>query len=324
MPPSGNGLAGLIGAIFGTPGFDGKGRLAYFSPVRLQFRGPPPSGGGGPPPTFQPPDSALVVRFDFATRTLDTAAVIKIQRSRTTVNRSDDGKMNITMTAFPPLAVDDWAVTSGGAIAVVRGRDYHIDRLNSDGSWSSLPRIPYEWERLDDSLKTALLDSTVTAMQANMDSMQARFARNQGAPGGPGNGPAAAERAGREAATSGAVVMTFTGPGGGERGGGGGPPSSINIQRPQVVRADLADVPDYRPPFRQGAVRADVEGNLWIRTNKVVDGRPVYDVVNGDGRLIDRVQLPAFRTIAGFGPGVVYLGVRDSTGVMHVEKARVK
>jgi hypothetical protein len=330
MPTGGNGLGGLIGAIFGTPGFDGKGRLAYFSPVRLQFRGPPPSGAGGPPPAFQPPDSALVVRFDFATRTLDTAAVIKIQRSRTTVNRSDDGKMNITMTAFPPLAVDDWAVTSDGSIAVVRGRDYHVDRLNPDGSWSSLPRIPYEWERLDDSTKTALLDSTATAMQANMDSMQARFQRNQGAQGGPGNAPAAAERAGREAAAGGAIVMTFVGPGGGgrdgggERGGGGGPPSSVNIQRPQVIKAALADVPDYRPPFRQAAVRADVEGNLWIRTNKMVDGRPVYDVVNGEGKLVDRVQLPAFRTIAGFGPGVVYMGVRDSTGVMHVERARVR
>ena len=93
---------------------------------------------------------------------------------------------------------------------------------------------------------------------------------------------------------------------------------------PQVVKADLSEVPDYRPPFRQAAVRADAEGNLWIRTTKMIEGRPVYDVVNRDGRLIDRVQLPAFRTIAGFGPGVVYLGVRDSVGVMHVEKARVR
>jgi hypothetical protein len=325
MPPSGNGLPALIGNIFGTPGFDARGRLAYFSPVRMQFRGPPPQGGAGPT-AMEPPDSAFVVRFDFASRALDTAGVIKIQRARTSINRSDDGKMNITMTAMPPLAVDDWAVTSDGAIAMVRGRDYHVDRLNPDGSWSSQPRIPYEWEHLDDSAKTALLDSMTTAMQANMDSMQARLQRNGPQTGPAGNTVAAggAERAGAERG----LVMTFVGPaGGGERGrdgaGGAGPPS-VSFPTPHVVRASLSEVPDYLPPFRQGAVRADVEGNLWIRTNKMADGRPVYDVVNRDGKLVDRVQLPAFRTIAGFGPGVVYMGVRDSTGVMHVEKARVR
>jgi hypothetical protein len=90
------------------------------------------------------------------------------------------------------------------------------------------------------------------------------------------------------------------------------------------VKADVADVPDYRPPFGQGAVRADRDGNLWIRTNNWVDGRPVYDVVNRRGEIADRVQLPPFRTIAGFGPGVVYMGVQDSTGVTHLERARMK
>jgi len=89
------------------------------------------------------------------------------------------------------------------------------------------------------------------------------------------------------------------------------------------VRADASDVPDYRPPFGQGAVRADRSGNLWIRTNKWVDGRPVYDVVDRKGELAERVQLPLHRTIAGFGPGVVYMAVQDSSGVAHLERARV-
>ena len=50
--------------------------------------------------------------------------------------------------------------------------------------------------------------------------------------------------------------------------------------------------------------------------------RPVYDIVNRRGELFDRVQLPEFRTLAGFGPGVVYMAVKDSTGVVHVERAR--
>ncbi len=93
---------------------------------------------------------------------------------------------------------------------------------------------------------------------------------------------------------------------------------------PTVVKGNVADVPDYRPPFRQGAVRADLDGNIWIRTSKVDNGQPVYDVVNGQGHLVDRVQLPPYRTIAGFGPGVVYMGVQDSTGTAHLERAKIR
>jgi hypothetical protein len=63
---------------------------------------------------------------------------------------------------------------------------------------------------------------------------------------------------------------------------------------------------------------------LWIRTNKMVDGRPVYDVVNRGGQVTDRLQLPLNRTIAGFGPGVVYMAVRDSIGGTHLERARIR
>ena len=56
----------------------------------------------------------------------------------------------------------------------------------------------------------------------------------------------------------------------------------------------------------------------------MVQGQPVYDIVNRRGELVDRVQLPAFRTIAGFGPGVVYMAVKDSAGVVLLERARLK
>jgi hypothetical protein len=71
-----------------------------------------------------------------------------------------------------------------------------------------------------------------------------------------------------------------------------------------VKRATLGDVPDYWPAFDRGGVHPDAQGNLWIQTTAMVAGRPVYDVVNRQGALVDRVQLPSFRAIAGFGPGV--------------------
>ena len=89
-------------------------------------------------------------------------------------------------------------------------------------------------------------------------------------------------------------------------------------------RPTLGDIPDYRPPFTRASVRADADGNLWIRTTKMVKGQPVYDVVNRRGELTDRIQLPPFRTIAGFGPGVIYMAVKDAAGVVHLERARIK
>ena len=313
VPPSGGGLPALIGNIFGTPGFDARGRLVYFSPVRITFSGPAPSGAL---PTMEPPDSALIVRFDFATRTLDTAGAIRIPKTRMEMSRDDQGKFHMAMTAFPPRTVDDWGVTSDGAIAVVRGLDYHVDWLEPDGTRTSTPRMPYAWEQLNDSSKAALVDSTAKAMQVVLDSLPARMQRGAGAVGaqmtatrgGPGGGPSIAIR------------VAPGGPGG--PGGGGGPTSATIV--PTVKRAEPADVPDYRPPFGQGAVRADLSDNLWIRTNKWVDGRPVYDVVDRKGEVADRVQLPPHRTIAGFGPGVVYMAVQDTSGVAHLERGRIR
>ncbi len=86
---------------------------------------------------------------------------------------------------------------------------------------------------------------------------------------------------------------------------------------PTMVKATLADVPDYRPAVRAGMRRAPTPRAGWNPTTAVADGRPVYDVVNGGGELTDRVQLPAFRTVAGFGPGVIYMAVQDSSGTAH-------
>ena len=314
MPPSNGGIPALLGSIFGTPGFDDHGRLVYFAPIRMQFRGNPADNNGGPI-NIQPPDSAFLVRFNFATRSFDTAGVIHIPSSRSSLTRDDKGAMHITITAVPPATIDDWAVTSDGRIAVVRGRDYHVDWLGSDGTWTSTGRMPFGWQHLDDSAKTTLIDSIATALQTIMDSMPARMQRAEGGrPSGGGDGAAGGGR-----------VMVFSAPGGGDGGGpgGGGPPRTIQMNVPTVVKAALADVPDYRPAFGQGAVRADRDGNLWIRTSTMINGRPVYDIVNRDGNLVDRVQLPQFRTIAGFGNGVIFLGVRDADGVMHLERARI-
>src|SRR4051812_19889059 len=51
-------------------------------------------------------------------------------------------------------------VLRDGTIAVVRGCDYHIDWLDRGGKWSSSPKLPFDWQKLDDARKQALIDST--------------------------------------------------------------------------------------------------------------------------------------------------------------------
>jgi hypothetical protein len=95
---------------------------------------------------------------------------------------------------------------------------------------------------------------------------------------------------------------------------------------PQVSLVSPSELPDYKPPFFAGQVRADQDGNLWIRTipTKGIAGGPVYDVINAKGELIDRVQVPKDRTIVGFGAGgVVYLLAREETATK-LERARFK
>jgi hypothetical protein len=97
--------------------------------------------------------------------------------------------------------------------------------------------------------------------------------------------------------------------------------------QPRIVNVVDADMlPDYRPPMPTGAVRADRDGNLWIRTNPMepVRGGPVYDIVSRAGELVNRVQLPPNYTLVGFGADkVVYLSMRDATG-LHVARVRLK
>jgi hypothetical protein len=105
---------------------------------------------------------------------------------------------------------------------------------------------------------------------------------------------------------------------------GGNAPPPPTIREAGVMSA--SELPDYRPPFSSGAVRADADGNLWIRTNPVkpIQGGAVYDIVSRAGELVDRLQLPQGYALAGFGKDkVVYLSMRDPSGI-HVARVRLR
>lgn len=324
----------LIGGPNGIPGFDAKGKLVYRGPTQGRGGrggrggGRGGAGGGGGPPTIEFPDSAPIVRFDLAARTLDTAAFFGIQKPNVKVTQTATGGFSISTAINPLPIVDDWALLSDGTVAIVRGKDYSVDFVASDGSRTSSGRIPYEWQRLDDDAKAAVLDSARAELEK---------ARERAMQGGFDTGALGAMVAGRGGFGGGGDVQVFRGGGGGGppqrgggrdgggrggeggRGGGGRGLAMINL-------VNVDELPDYRPAFTAGASRGDLEGNLWVRTTSPVGNEgPVYFIISREGKVIDRVQLPAGRLVVGFGPGGdVYLALRDAEGNARVERARIK
>jgi hypothetical protein len=339
--PRANDVGFLVGGPFGNPGFDPNGRLVYRAPPNFAaFRGSPGASGNRLPQMPNPPDSAALVRFDLATRKVDTVTFFKTPKFNLNVTRSPEGGIRVTSTTNPLPQGDDWALLADGTIALVRTKDYHVDWLNPDGTMTASPKIPFQWERLSDEGKVAFIDSARVAiekarasgsregnpqimMRPAMEGAGAG-ARRDGAGGEaarpgtaatPAPAPAPGAQSGTISITSGGnTSVTAVGPGGG---GGVGP-------LPPLTMISPSELPDYKPAFAPGSTRADADGNLWIRTSQNVNAIPVYNVVNRRGELIDRVQLPQNRMLVGFGPGgVVYLAVREGR-VAHLEKARVR
>lgn len=104
------------------------------------------------------------------------------------------------------------------------------------------------------------------------------------------------------------------------------PPSQFSIPQTNEF-VEPSELPDYYPPVRQGQVRADYDGNLWIlpsTTKDAKDGGLLYDVINREGALVERVQLPKDRTLVGFGPGgLLYLNWVRAPGKSTLERATV-
>jgi hypothetical protein len=306
--PSAEDAMAFAGGPLGSASFDPAGRLIYrggfgFRTMRTRTA----AGAGGPMGPPEMPDTAPIARVDLSSRHVDTVAYFKIPKTTFRVQHRDDNTMQMTSEVNPLPVVDDWAVLPDGSIAIVRGGDYHVDWIAPDGTMRSTPKIPFEWQRLSDEDKVALIDS-VKAIRARMQAAGG----GDGAGAAPGGGAPAGQQ----------VIVMRTAPGGPS----GGPPPGGPLRAPEVTFVAPDQLPDYKPPFFAGAVRADAEGHLWVRTipTKAIPGGPVYDVIDRDGKLVERVQVPAARSIIGFGPnGAVYLLAREN-GRLSLEKARVR
>jgi hypothetical protein len=287
----------LIGGPFGTPGLDARGRLVHRALPGRQLRDAAFSVS---------PDSAVLTRFDLTTRSVDTVGKFMIPKITLHEKPASDGWTEYVALVNPLPLTDDWAVLADGTIAIVRGREYRVDFVDEDDHITSGPRVPFDWERVPEDARAGIIDST----KAEMEKLQAAQAARNAAAAGPAVARPQTGANGRQLTEADGGTRSARAPAG-------------PIQMP-LEFVPLNELPDYRPAFRQGAALGDREGRLWIRTTKVVNGGAVYDVIDNKGALVDRVQVPPGRVVAGFGPGgVVYMGVVDGD-ITRLEKAKVR
>src|ERR1019366_9167177 len=139
----------LIGGPFGTPGVDPQGRLVYRARVG-GFSRFIPTPRPGQPPVPQLPDSAMVVRFDLASRKVDTAAKFVTPTIGLRVTKDENGWTTTTRIVNPIPWTDDWALLSDGSVAIIHGREYRVDFVDESGRVTSTPKQPFDWQPLTD------------------------------------------------------------------------------------------------------------------------------------------------------------------------------
>ena len=307
--PSGNAVQYLTNpTTYGYPGYSPSLGIVYRLPMpRPQVVRP---AAGEPEITRKYDDSALVMAMNVKRRTVDTLTRI-FSGATVTMKLSANSTNSNTQTPIFPI-FDDWTVMPEGAVAVLRGREYRIDFYNGDGTRTPGPRLPYAWKQVDDAERTRLTDSINTYRRKQFDDMiedMKKQAANPTQPVGPGGE--------KIIIVDGMPIRTY----GGERMPPPTPPTPVLA----------TDMPDYLPAVEKNlaSFRADADNRLWIRPKPLASmprgGGPIYDVTDRTGALIDRVQLPAGRTLLGFGPGgAVYVVTRDAGAAARIEKHAFK
>ncbi len=91
---------------------------------------------------------------------------------------------------------------------------------------------------------------------------------------------------------------------------------AMPFQEPEEWAATL-------PPFLYPALSVGRDGRLWVQRTTEADAPPAFDVFNSEGRLIERVTLPARSRLVGHGRGVVYLVRIDEDDLEYLERHRL-
>ena len=115
---------------------------------------------------------------------------------------------------------------------------------------------------------------------------------------------------------AGGAVMVVSGSSSSSGGGG----RSFTMPRPDP---DDQEWPEFKPPFASRGIWAAAENRIWVQRYVQADAAEMYDVFDTTGTLVERITLPAGRTLIGFGPGLVYLVNTDEDDLQWLERYRI-
>lgn len=80
-----------------------------------------------------------------------------------------------------------------------------------------------------------------------------------------------------------------------------------------------ASWPEFLPPYL-GTAMFGPDGLLWIPRAVAAGKPPLYDIIDGSGKLFERVQLPPRTKLIGFGTKAVYVVRIDDDGLQYLQR----
>ncbi len=91
-----------------------------------------------------------------------------------------------------------------------------------------------------------------------------------------------------------------------------------------VPAVHLSDIDTDRPHFRDSALRFDEQGRLWVRAERALPARTLFDVFDPGGRYVGEVALTGVAAEFALGAGILAAAMRDELGVERVRVFRVE
>jgi hypothetical protein len=77
--------------------------------------------------------------------------------------------------------------------------------------------------------------------------------------------------------------------------------------------------PEFLPPYR-GTGQFAPDGLIWINRMTAADRPPLYDIIDANGKLFERVELPPRTKLVGFGAKSVYLVRFDQDDLQYLQR----
>jgi len=78
--------------------------------------------------------------------------------------------------------------------------------------------------------------------------------------------------------------------------------------------------PAFLPPFSDRPILVDANDRAWVRRHREADGTLQYDLFDGSGAVVLKVELDSQRHVVGFGARTLYVVRMDEHGLQYLER----